>query len=85
MVWNIFLHLALFILWCLHAIYLLEILAAILGASLLSAMPFLNPISPAIGTAKVAAGIGELIALELPGAPVDGYAHRHAGREWSLA
>lgn len=30
-------------------------------------------------------GLAELAALELPGAPVDGYAHRHAGREWSLA
>lgn len=35
--------------------------------------------------ADVASGIGELAALGLPGAPVDGYAHRHAGREWSLA
>ena len=31
------------------------------------------------------AGIEELATLGLPGAPVDGYAHRHAGREWSLA
>jgi len=31
------------------------------------------------------AAIEELTALALPGAPVDGYAHRHAGREWSLA
>lgn len=30
-------------------------------------------------------GLAELAALDLPGAPVDGYAHRHAGREWSLA
>jgi collagenase-like PrtC family protease len=32
-----------------------------------------------------AAGLGELAALELPGAPVDGYAHRRAGRDWSHA
>jgi len=35
--------------------------------------------------ADSAAAIEELTALALPGAPVDGYAHRHAGREWSLA
>jgi hypothetical protein len=35
--------------------------------------------------ADAAAGLAELVALPLPGAPVDGYAHRHAGREWSLA
>ena len=35
--------------------------------------------------ADPAAGIEELASLGLPGAPVDGYAHRHAGREWSLA
>jgi collagenase-like PrtC family protease len=35
--------------------------------------------------ADAAAAIEELTALGLPGAPVDGYAHRHAGREWSLA
>jgi collagenase-like PrtC family protease len=32
-----------------------------------------------------AAAIEDLTALGLPGAPVDGYAHQHAGREWSLA
>ena len=35
--------------------------------------------------ADAAAGIETLLAAGLPGAPVDGYAHRHAGREWSLA
>jgi collagenase-like PrtC family protease len=35
--------------------------------------------------ADAAAGIEALAGLDLPGAPVDGYAHRHAGREWSLA
>ena len=35
--------------------------------------------------ADAAAGLAELVALPLPGPPVDGYAHRHAGREWSLA
>jgi collagenase-like PrtC family protease len=35
--------------------------------------------------ADTTAGIETLIAAGLPGAPVDGYAHRHAGREWSLA
>lgn len=35
--------------------------------------------------ADATAGIDELAALSLPGAPVDGYASRHAGREWSLA
>lgn len=29
--------------------------------------------------------LGELVAAGLPGKPVDGYAHRRAGREWSLA
>ena len=31
------------------------------------------------------AGIEELKGVGLPGTPVDGYAHRHAGREWSFA
>jgi collagenase-like PrtC family protease len=35
--------------------------------------------------ADAAAGLEELTALGLPGEPVDGYAHRQAGREWSLA
>jgi len=35
--------------------------------------------------ADAALGVEELVALGLPGVPVDGYAHRHAGREWSLA
>jgi collagenase-like PrtC family protease len=35
--------------------------------------------------ADAAAGLDELAAAGLPGAPVDGYAHRHAGRDWSLA
>lgn len=35
--------------------------------------------------ADAAAGIEALAGLGLPGAPVDGYAHRHAGREWSIA
>jgi O2-independent ubiquinone biosynthesis protein UbiV len=37
------------------------------------------------GGADPTAGLAELDALGLPGAPVDGYAHRRAGREWSLA
>lgn len=35
--------------------------------------------------AEASAGIEALVGLGLPGAPVDGYAHRRAGREWSLA
>ncbi len=35
--------------------------------------------------ADAAAAIEDLTALGLPGVPVDGYAHRHPGREWSLA
>jgi collagenase-like PrtC family protease len=37
------------------------------------------------GGADAAEGLAELVALGLPGAPVDGYAHRRAGREWSAA
>lgn len=32
-----------------------------------------------------AEGVRELATLGLPGAPIDGYADRHAGRAWSLA
>lgn len=34
---------------------------------------------------QASAALSELMAAGLPGDPVDGYAHRHAGREWSLA
>jgi collagenase-like PrtC family protease len=37
------------------------------------------------GDADPRGALEELGTLRLPGAPVDGYAQRHAGREWSLA